>query len=563
MILSVLFSQTVQISVDKNKLEEGDLFSLNIEVTGGDDFAKVDLNPLNKDFEILSGPFQQTNIQWINGKMTSTKTLTWNLAPKRSGRLVIPVLKGNVGSKNFRSKAIPIQVVKTGMNDDESIFIFADLDKEKVYLGEQISLTYKLYKQVDLKIVNIDQFEMPDFKGFWVEEIFTPKRLQYQAQQEVINGIKYHVANLGQRALFPIPSDKHAIPSVIVNTQLEIKKKKRKDPFFDPFFDSFFSETKTRILKSKEKNITIKSFPEPRPFDFSGAVGNFNLFSSIDEKEAKVNEGFTFTISLNGTGNIGLFALPEIEFPNGLEVFPPTDNFKKDAFRNALTGLQTWEYILIPRKDGLITIPRIQMSYFEPQSSSWMRIQTKPHVINILPNDKEISSNSGLTKREIELIGQDIRFIHTEQKYIWNPKKQQINFAIIFYSTSIFIFVLPLFLSKYTGYMLSTADARQVRGSLRESLKLLKKIDNDPFETASNAVYFYLKNKLLLKSHNLDPVSVEKVLTGLIEKDLIKEIVEILQLCDAGRFSPENILKKEIILGEISDLLKRLDKELR
>ena len=79
-----------------------------------------------------------------------------------------------------------------------------------------------------------------------------------------------------------------------------------------------------------------------------------------------MNEGFTFTISMKGSGNLGLFSLPEIKFPDQLEAFTPTENFNKDVFRDAVTGTQTWEYILIPRVAGTITIPRIQMSYFDP-----------------------------------------------------------------------------------------------------------------------------------------------------------------------------------------------------
>ena len=93
-----------------------------------------------------------------------------------------------------------------------------------------------------------------------------------------------------------------------MKVQLEVKKKKRRrDPFFDPFFDSFFSETKTKILRSKEKTIFIESFPEPRPFDFTGAVGDFQMNAEVDRLDGKVNEGLSFTISLKGTGNIGLF----------------------------------------------------------------------------------------------------------------------------------------------------------------------------------------------------------------------------------------------------------------
>ena len=58
---------------------------------------------------------------------------------------------------------------------ENEIFIIADVDKKNVFLGEQITLTYKLYKHIDTKISGVDQFQMPDFNGFWVEELFTPQ----------------------------------------------------------------------------------------------------------------------------------------------------------------------------------------------------------------------------------------------------------------------------------------------------------------------------------------------------------------------------------------------------
>jgi len=560
----MIFSQSVQISVDKNRLEEGDLLTLSIEVKGSEDFAKVDLNPLNNDFDILSGPSQQTNIQWINGSMTSAKTLTWTLSPKRGGNLVIPALNGTVGSKKFQGKIIPIQVAGNSNTVDESIFIIAELDNDEVYLGEQITLTYKLFKQNNLNIAGIDQFQMPDFKGFWVEELHTPQRLQYQTQQITLNGLKYQVANLGQRALFPIPSDNHKIPSVTVKTQLEIKrKKKRRDPFFDPFFDNFFSETQTKILRSKEKNIVIKTFPEPRPFDFNGAVGEFNISANTDRDEAKVNDGLTLSILLKGSGNLGLFSLPEIKFPEGIEAFPPTENFKKDVFRNELTGSHVWEYILIPRQAGKITIPRMQMSYFNPQSSSWVRIKTEPLVLNILPDNKEKSFNSGLTKREIKLIGQDIRFIKTTLKKKWNPENYRIKISLVIYFSSVFIFMLPIFLSKFSRYRILTKEDRKMRGAYKTSIRLLNKTNNKPFDISIIALYSFLEKKLLLKTHNLDPLSVEKLLEGRVNPQLINDVMNIIQICDAGKYSPESNLKDKKIIDEMKKILSSLEKELK
>ena len=556
--LSFTYGQTIQISVDRNQLTEDDLVTLSIEVTGSKDFPQVDMNQVSKDFEIASGPGQQTNIQWINGKMTSTKTLTWTLSPKRGGMLVLPALSGTVDGKSFRGKPIQIQVKKTTDSSDNSVFIVAEIDKEKAYLGEQITLTYKLYKNAN---ISIEPFEMPDFPGFWVEDLYTPKRVQYR--NVTIQGVKYQVANLGQKALFPIPSEKHVIPQLKVKVLIESKKKKRRrDPFFDPFFDSFFTETKTKVLRSKEKKIFIQSFPEPRPFDFTGAVGSYKLSSHTDRDTAKVNEGFTFSISMKGTGNLGLFSIPEIKFPAELEAFPPTDKFEKDTFRNDLTGTQSWEYILIPRSAGNLTIPRVQMSYFDPKGGNWQRTQTDPIEIPILPSDAARPNGSGLTKREVELIGQDIRFIHTGPVDFSSSTKGRSNSAIFIYLCSILIFVSPTFISKLTGYRLSTAEGRQIRGALRTGLKEMKKGNGEPFEMASRAFYIYLESKLILSTHNLDPASVENYLSDQISSESLRNILDLLKVCDAGKYAPGGMHREATILKDMAAVMKQIDRNL-
>ena len=63
-------------------------------------------------------------------------------------------------------------------------------------------------------------------------------------------------------------------------------------------------------------------------------------------------------MELSGTGNLGLFQLPELEFPGGLEVFSPKTTVQKDPFRDQISGTRSWEYILIPRRDGDTEKPR-------------------------------------------------------------------------------------------------------------------------------------------------------------------------------------------------------------
>ena len=563
-LISFVSAESIQISVDKNQLENGELLKLSIEVIDGEDFARVDLSPLESNFEIISGPSQQTNIQWVNGQMTSIKTLSWNILPKKSGDVIIPALSGYVGDKRFKGKKIKIKVGEISEDKSNEVFIAAEIDKENAYLGEQITLTYKLYKRVDVNIAGIDQFQMPNFKGFWVEELFTPQRLQYQSKKIRINGVDYQVANLGQRALFPIASDDHVIPSVKVKVQLEVKKKKRRrDPFFDPFFDSFLSETKTRILSSKNKNIGIINYPQPIPNDFTGAVGQFDLDTKIDRNDVEVNDGITLTILLSGTGNIGLFSFPEPKFPDDIEVFPPTENFEKDEFRNQITGKQKWEYILIPRKPGTLIIPETKMSFFDPIEKTWKTIQTKMTEINVIPGKSNLVPDQGFTKKEIELIAQDIRYMNTGTTDLVQKGKMNFNLLLTTYLLSLSIIITPLMINKITGYRLATANDRKINNALKLATKILNNnVHNNPFESASKSLYVYLKNKFSLNTENLDTLRVREILNDKIDEELCNEVIKVLTICDQGKYSPEAIDKEDGIIKEMRILLKQIDRNI-
>ena len=562
LFLNVIFPQTVNVSVDKQLMQEGDVLQLMIEVSGAKDFPKIEMDEINNNFEFVGGPYEQTSIEFINGKMKDTKTLTWTLSPRRTGNLTIPEIQGLIDGKRFVSKPIKISVVnnlKKGLGN--SIFILAEVDKETAYLGEQITLTYKLYVDVNTKISGIDQFQMPDFNGFWVEEIFTPQRLQYQNKNVMYQGRKYQVANLGQRALFPIAADKHIIPAVSIKTQIEKKNRNtRRDPFFDPFFNSFFTETQTKIIKSKKRNITIKPFPEPKPTDFSGAVGDFKINVAIDQKEVEVNDGIIFTIILEGTGNLGLFTLPKVEFHKDLEAFPPNDDYKKDVFRNQITGSQKLEYVLIPRKPGHFEIPMIEMSFFNLKLDSWTSIKTQPIKIKVTGDNVESDNLTGLTKKEIELLSDDIRFIKTNSSGMNTLENKLSVVALLFYFLSAIIFILPITSKKIMKTNLFKVDDRRKRNAIKKSLKILKTKNPDSFNIASKAIYTYIQERLLLSSKNLDPTTAKSLLINYVDGKTLKELINILKICDAGKYSPTYKEELDTVIPKTKNILKNIDK---
>ena len=108
-IISILSAQEVRATVSSNSIQLSDVFTFKVEGINADKNPEVDLAPLLNDFSIISGPAQQTSMQWINGKSTSSRSLSWSLVAKREGKLTIPQLAVNCRKKYLKTQSILLQ----------------------------------------------------------------------------------------------------------------------------------------------------------------------------------------------------------------------------------------------------------------------------------------------------------------------------------------------------------------------------------------------------------------------------------------------------------------------
>jgi len=557
---SIVYCLQVKAFVDKNKCSVDDLINYKIEIEDADSFGDVNINRITKDFSIISGPSQQTSMQWINGSVTNSRIMSWSLAPKKSGILSIPALTVIVGKRKLKTNQISIQVVgSTKKQSDIDVFITAELDKDKAYLGEQITINYKIYKKVD---ISIEPFEVPEFSGFWTEELYRPNQIKFKKVD--LNGVRYDVGTLYKVALFPISGSDYTIKPLVVKVQIQKKRSRRKrDPFFDPFFNSFFTETETKVLRSPVRKISTKSFPEPKPGGFTGAVGNFKILTAIDRDSTYVNEAITFRVTVEGTGNLGLFTLPKFKFADELDQFSTKENFEKNVFRDALSGRMSWDYILVPRITGKISIPPITMTYFDPVKEKWQKISSRATIIPVTKGDGNNFDNNGLSKKEVELLGKDINYIYTN-KPLWNKIGEDIFYEVIYlYLFSILLVPFPLILNTFLGYRLNSKPARISKNALSSAKRKVKDSKRNISESPSKIIFLYLKDKLQLASDNLDTIIVADILNGLIDEDLLNNLIRHLKKCDSVYYGQMKNDNKTDIERETISLLYKIDRQIK
>ena len=557
-LVNHLSGGSVRATVDANSITINETFTFKIEAQDTDKIPSVNISSLLDDFTIVSGPAQQTNYSWTNGKSTSTKSLSWTLAPNRAGRLVIPQLIISTGGNKYKTKQIRINVQKSGaVASSKELFVLTEIDKDELFMGEQVTVTYKLYTRVQLGLEKIDY---PKSIGFWQEDLSIPQPPRFNRTS--IKGVEYQVATLYKVALFPTKTGILEVSPMSVTAQVRTKpKNNRRSIWDDPFFSSFNNRTIKKLIRTDAVKVNIKPYPEAQPADFTGAVGDFNIRTWVDTSKVRINEAVTFNIELRGTGNINMFSLPEINFPGDMDVFPPNTTFEKEKLWDQYTGTMIWEYILIPRASGRYQIPRIQLSFLNPKNGSWNKVGTKSISLNVLPGeDNFISSTKGFTKEEISLLGSDIRY-NTTSIPNWVLRNEP-TISIRSLSSHIIaaiLFLLPIPIARFKGNRLNNSRKRQSNNALKKALKKLKKSEDNPFVQVSRIIYIYLKDRFFLSSEHLDPLSVQQALKGIIETDHLEELIKILKLCDAGRFGPDASEVQDRLLDDAKNILYRLD----
>ncbi len=377
--------------------------------------------PEFRNFYVLSGPNQSTNMQWINGKMSSSKSYSFILKPRSEGTFTIGAAEVKYNGKLLKTEPVKVTVRAAGAKDKKArnsvdpalagkkIFFKVIPSKREAYIGEQIIVEYKLYFNINIQTYEVEK--LPANTGFWTEDFELPR--QPQIKSEIINGVNYNVVTLRKVALFPTRSGQITLEPMEITTQSVVRGRARSRSLFDSFFDRPGRTIETS-LKTKAVRFRIKPLPgKGKPRDFKGAVGRYSLDVSVDKQEAAVNNAVALKIVLKGRGNIKLVELPVPDIPQDIERYDPKVQTRVDKKNNRVSGLKSAEYILIPRLPGRFTIKPLSFSYYDPVRERYVTLRSDPIPLTItgeaLPGQP--TPIGGVGRREVTLLGRDIRFI--------------------------------------------------------------------------------------------------------------------------------------------------------
>jgi hypothetical protein len=582
-------------SVDKSEVGTTERFEITFTVNSS---AEKFVPPTFDGFLVEAGPNVSQSMTVINGVSSGAIAYTYDLVAIKAGIFTIGPASIAVAGKTFKTQPIKIKVVKgtstaqanaaaqqqalqaqarggdvisgTARNINKDLYIRAEVNKTNVYIGEQLTLSYRIYTRVGLAGSQLEK--MSDLNGFYSQEI---KSMSQTAtwRVQVINGVRFNVTEIKQNVLFPEHAGNITIDPMIMDFIVR-ETVASKDPF-----DSFFGGVSYNDVKYKIKSppvvIHVKPLPEAgKPASFGGAVGKFQISSTLDKTHVKSNEPINYKIVVSGKGNLKLLKPVAPEFPADFEKYDPkvTDTIA-DA-ESGETGTRTYTYLLIPRHGGNFTIDPVKFAYYDLAAGRYVSTQTKGFDIKVEKGATEnnVVSLGAADKQDVKLLNKDIRYIKTGDEADSLTKNGE-----GFYGSPTYYLLLALGPLFFAGawvygkwYEASNSDIVKVKSRkagkiaakhLASAKKQLQANNRIAFyEDVFKGMYGYLSDKLNIAAADL---SREKIASELkartLDEPLINELLETLDLCDMARYAPVSGISEQQMFDKAKNMINDIE----
>ena len=456
-----------------------------------------------------------SSYSFSNGKSTSTYTRTFTLTygaykegtwtvpafdlglgdGKKAGPFVVKVYK-KLPEKYKKEKAQKRKKSFGGLLDqmfgggfdnafnktpveDVGFFAEAEVDKTKVYKGEQIFVRFYIYASG--VITQFDTLKFPTFEGFWKEDVNFAGRFVWQPV--IKNGKRMQRAELSSYILIPYKEGNHVVDSFELRASVTPRR--------------FGFGRGAKLLKYTTKPIKIDVLPlgENTPESYQGGVGLFasGVVGGRDRREVVEGQAFRVQVKVVGDkSNAKFVEAPRIDLNDDFKLLSQQEEYK--FFPQSLSSMKVFTYNLIPKKPGVYKIPDVLMSFHKAFEESQPLDELYYEVTQELPTLK-VRANPNKKKMDDEV------YIVQDDEVVWTKfSKTRVLDFLSFRVHGIFFLIFFFGVVGYAAFLFKnevskTIEDDQLFKKLKHhSLVAKKDFKAGRFESsATNLInYYYL-----------------------------------------------------------------------
>ena len=326
-------------------------------------------------FEII-GNASDTNRIFLENGVVNQQIVQWVLEPKQSGRMKIGSALVTVNGKIYKTEPFEIFVkeaekkeVATNAKKDRDVYLNVEVENREVYENQPTVAILKAYSR------NYDNFRKVKNIKLPQQENINVRPISYQ-KSEIDPSGEMASQVLAVFIIFPKESGKLEIPPV----------------------SAHLLNKGNKIVSNKIK-LNVKKLPENSPEDYKNAVGKFDLSITKNDNEAlEVDKPFTISVKLSGKGNLNNINLPEIKSNNDFQVFEPKIINKTAAENDGLAGEIIAQYVIIPKRAGMISLATENFSFFNPEDQNYVDLGSKSLALEVKTHNEILDQRTAMER---------------------------------------------------------------------------------------------------------------------------------------------------------------------
>jgi len=561
--------------VSKKRLGLNERLRVDFEMNeNGDNFNP----PPFVDFQVISGPQQAVSRSWVNGVQSFSKTYTYFLTPKKKGTVRLGQAEITINGEIYKTSPIDIEVINAveKPNDpnnvdgliDGNIHLVAEISNTNPYLNEGITVIYKLYFRNPISVSDVSELEAPSYGDFW-SHLIKIGRAEINMRGSY-KGEPYNEVVWRKAVLYPQKTGPLKLEPLTLNLSLSVPSNRR-----DLFGRRILTQSQ-KTLTTGQRIINVKELPlRNKPESFTGAVGQFDFDIILDKDALKASESFQAKVKVKGKGNLKLFNLPKISFPNTLEVYEPEHDEQVKITLSGMEGTIEDNYTIVPQFQGKYPIPSVAFSYFDPTSASYKTLNSQDLLVDVFdgPTSSTARNNPQFQNRKQLLTTNEgaFRFINLDTKL--NLIKREIFwmsrlFWILILTPILLLFTSYLFKKFVLGKSQDTQTQKQRKAAqlAKKYLSSAKKEAQNQarfYEALERALHNYLKAKLKIETTEISKSKIKKLLLEKqVDQRTALDFIILIENCERARYAPESSVIIQDDFEKASGLIVKIDRQL-
>ncbi|MGH7564703.1 MAG: BatD family protein [Gemmatimonadota bacterium] len=299
---------------------------------------------------------RESRVSLQGGDVSRRVVYRYRLRPMTAGRLRIDPIRVDVGGRTLETPALELAVIRPPRDglaaeaDDglPAFFATARVDRERAYVGEQITLTFAFYHDPRAALAESPDYDPPSSPGFWRVEVDSAPRVQ----TERIDSRVFHVQRF-RYALFPLKSGRLEVGPASVR-------------ILEPDPVEWWRPGRPRTLRTDPLQIEVDPLPEGAPASHDGAVGRFELEGGVSDRSAMVGVPLELTLAVKGVGNPTTVGDPYLPAWPDVVVSKSGAETATRVREGVVRGEASFTYLLSPAQAGPLDLGQARFAYFDP-----------------------------------------------------------------------------------------------------------------------------------------------------------------------------------------------------